>query len=463
MSEPIDVEAFAAEVADANFSDERLNSRLRALLVGLSRDPTRSLPRSFDSAGLEGAYRFFSNHRVAPAAILSSHFEATRRRCQEEGTVLIAHDTTDFSYRYDGEREGLGRVQRGKKTSAQTFFAHLSLALSADGSRRPLGVAGFHTWARGDAPTGTEYQRWEVQIRAASKQVDGLVNAIHLADCEADDYEMFYALKRDQHRFVVRCHHNRLLNEALPGSKLSDFFSNVSPVVEREGLISRRRQKRNKTKHGPRDARLARLSVAAATVTLKKPQSPRIHGIEDVPTGLAINVVHVWEAAPPEDAEPIEWYLYTTELIDTAEQQLAVIDYYRARWMIEEYNKAIKTGCDFESRQLQDYEGLVNLLAVYAPIAYRLLLLRSEAARVPEQPALTVVSQDELDVLRALGRRKLPERPTSRDVYLAIAALGGHIKYNGDPGWLTLARGYEALQSFVTGWIAAKLQRASDQ
>lgn len=140
-----------------------------------------------------------------------------------------------------------------------------------------------------------------------------------------------------------------------------------------------------------------------------------------------------------------------------------MIDYYRARWMIEEYNKAIKTGCDFESRQLQDYEGLVNLLAVYAPIAYRLLLLRSEAARVPEQPALTVVSQDELDVLRALGRRKLPERPTSRDVYLAIAALGGHIKYNGDPGWLTLARGYEALQSFVTGWIAAKLQRASDQ
>jgi hypothetical protein len=463
MARPIDIEAFASESADGNFSDERLNRRLRALFLGLSRDPTRSLPRSFDSAGLEAAYRFFSNHRVTPAGILSSHFEATRRRCQEDETVLIAHDTTDFSYRYDGEREGLGRAQRDKKTSAQTFFAHLSLALSADGSRRPLGVAGFYTWARGDAPTGIEYQRWEAQIRESSTQVDGLANAIHLADREADDYEMFYALKRDRHRFVVRCHHNRLLNEALPGTKLRDFFSNVSPTVEREVSISRRRQKRGRTVHGARDARLARLSVAAATVTLKKPLSPRVHGIEDVPASLAINVVHVWEAAPPGDAEPIEWYLYTTEPIDTAEQQLAVVDYYRARWTIEDYNKAIKTGCDFESRQLQDYEGLVNLLAIYAPIAYRLLLIRSEAARVPEQPALNVVSQDELDVLRVLGRRKLPATPTSRDVYLAIAALGGHIKYNGDPGWLTLARGFETLESLVTGWTAAKLQRTSDQ
>jgi hypothetical protein len=28
---------------------------------------------------------------------------------------------------------------------------------------------------------------------------------------------------------------------------------------------------------------------------------------------------------------------------------------------------------------------------------------------------------------------------------LAIAALGGHIKNNGDPGWLVLGRGYEDL------------------
>lgn len=102
-------------------------------------------------------------------------------------------------------------------------------------------------------------------------------------------------------------------------------------------------------------------------------------------------------------------------------------------------------------------------MAIFAPIATRLLLLRSEAEREPDGPALNVVSQHELDVLRALGRRKLSQAPTTKEIYLAIAALGGHIKYNGDPGWLTLARGFEKLQSLVEGWTAAKLQQASDQ
>ena len=160
---------------------------------------------------------------------------------------------------------------------------------------------------------------------------------------------------------------------------------------------------------------------------------------------------------------PIEWYLYTSEPIETTEQLLAIVDYYRARWLIEEYFKAIKQGCDFEKRQLQDYEGLVNLLATFAPIAYRLLLIR-QAARDPDPPpALDVVSQDELDVLRKLGRRKLPASPTASDVYLAIAALGGHIKYNGDPGWLTLSRGLQRLATLTEGWVAAKMQPQSDQ
>src|SRR5437868_8323341 len=109
------------------------------------------------------------------------------------------------------------------------------------------------------------------------------------------------------------------------------------------------------------------------------------------------------------------------------------------------------------SSQLQDYESLVNALAVFAPIAYRLLLIRSEARRTPEASAAPLVSSDEIDVLRALGRRPLGPAPSTRDVYLAIAALGGHIKYSGDPGWLTLSRGYDRLATLTEGWVAAKV------
>lgn len=464
MAEALGIKELVNEVANGNFTDARLTERLGRLVGGLAKDPSLSLPKALDSAGLEGAYRFLSNHRVTPETILASHFAATRQRAQAEEMVLVAHDTTSFSYRYDGEREGLGRAQPRNPESTQTFLAHLSLALKADGSRMPLGVTGFHTWVRGEKASGIEYQRWEDQIRATSKQLDGLTNVVHLADREADDYEMFCALKRDGHRFVVRCLHNRLLDEET--AKLREFFSNVAATAEREVALGRRKAKREPAKnkiHPSRSARKARLVVAAAPVLLKRPKSPRAHARIDAPANVEINVVRVWEAEPPEGETAVEWYLYTTEPIETREQQLAVVDYYRARWAIEEYIKAIKTGCDFERRQIEDYEGLVNLLAVFAPIACRLLLIRGEATRAPDQPALTVVSSDELAVLRVLGRLKLPDTPTAHDVYLAIAALGGHIKYNGPPGWQTLAAGLEKLQTLTEGWLAAKLQQASDQ
>lgn len=464
MSDPIDAEALAGEVAESNFSDERLNRRLHAIVSGLSEDPTRSLPRSFDSAGLEGAYRFFSNPRVTPDEILASHVQATRERCGAEEQFLVAHDSTAFSYRFDGEREGLGRAQRNSK-SKQTFHAHISLAVTADGTRRPLGISAFKTWVRGPSHSGTEYQRWEEQLRVSSARLNGLDKAIHLMDREADDYEMFHALARDGHRFVVRCLHNRWLEEPSGNIKLHSLFTDIEATMSREIQLSRRKPKRtaNARKiHPARAARTAKLCVAAATVALKRPVGKRPH-TTDPPASVTINVVRVWEADPPDGCEPVEWYLYTTEPIATAEQQMAIVDYYRERWVIEEYFKAIKTGCEFERRQLQDYESLINLLATFAPIAYRLLLIRGEARRVPDADPISVISQDHLDVLRARGRLRLSSSPTVREVYLAIAALGGHIKYNGDPGWLTLARGYEKLETLTEGWRAAKLQLRSDQ
>ncbi len=464
MSEPITSEELAFEVGSANFDDERLNRRLRSLVGRLSVDPGSSLPRALDSAGLEAAYRFFSNHRVTPELILQPHFEATRARCETEGDFLIVHDTTTFLYRYDGEREGLGRVKRMSPGGKQAFFAHLSLAVAADGTRRPLGVAAFKTWVRGPEKSSDECQRWEEQLRLSSAQLHAAKTAIHVMDREADDYKMFDALLRDRHRFVVRCQFNRRLETELGIEKLYDVMAGVSATAEREVPLSRRKPKTNPVseKINPsRHGRVAKLCVAAATVEFKRPVS--LKSRDEISPTITINVVRVWEPAPPDGEAAVEWVLLTSEPIATPEQQLAVVDYYRARWVIEEYFKAIKSGCDFEKRQLQDYESLVNLLAVFATVAYRMLLIRSEARRTPDAPATEVISQDHIDVLRALGRRKLSANPTTREIYLAIAALGGHLKHNGDPGWSTLAYGLEKLETLTKGWSAAKLQLNSDQ
>lgn len=464
MSGPVTTEELTFEVGSANFEDERLNVRLRSLVGRLSVDPGLSLPRIFDSAGLEATYRFFSNHRVTPELILEPHIEATRKRCEAKGDFLIVHDSTKFLYRYDGEREGLGRVKRRSRDGKQAFFAHLSIAITADGTRCPLGVAGFKTWIRGAENTGTEYQRWEEQIRKSSAQLHAAKTAIHVMDREADDYQMFHALMRDGHRFVVRSQYDRILETKFGTEKLRDVLARASATADREVPLSKRKPNKDPVaeKINPsRESRIAELSVAAMTIEVKKPITKKLRHVG--PPTLTINVVRVWESDPPEGEVGIEWYLLTNEPISTPEQQLAIVDHYRARWTIEEYIKAIKSGCNFEKRQLQDYEGLVNLLAVFAPIAYRMLLIRSHSRRDPDAPGTDVISQDHIDVLRARGRLKLSKNPTAREVYLAIAALGGHLKHNGDPGWSTLAYGLEKLETLTDGWLAAKLQLRSDQ
>ncbi len=453
----------AQELGRANFKDKRLASRLQLLGLRLSAAPSLSFPKALPkSAELEAAYRFFGNPLVTPEGILSGHFEATRERCLPENVVLVLHDTTKVVYRDDGERD-LG----GDK---QNFFAHGALAVTDDQRRLPLGICGLHTWVRG-RESGDEHARWGEMVDTASSNLAG-AKLVHVMDREGDDYALLSQLVDGNHRFIIRALHNRtLLNAAVKADKLHDAIASVDAVVQREAELSRRKpSKLPKTKqiHRPRTARTALLSVGAMSVTLKRPKAQsrysetkrsRHHELAET---LALNVVRVWEEHPPEGEPAVEWMLLTNEPIDDAMCLEQIVARYRARWTIEEFFKALKTGCAYETRQLQDYESLINALAVFAPIACSILALRSESRRASDEPQ-TVLTPTQLEVLGVLGRMKLPEQPTNQHVLLAVAALGGHIRYNGPPGWQTLHAGYVELLTLTRGWEAAKLQLARDQ
>lgn len=169
-------------------------------------------------------------------------------------------------------------------------------------------------------------------------------------------------------------------------------------------------------------------------------------------------MVQVAEEKPPAGETGVKWTLLTSESIDTAEDILQVVDWHRARWTIEEFFKALKTGCAFERRQLESLHSLTNALAKFLQIAWRLLLLKTLARDEHSLPASTVMTSDELRVLQGLAARryKFPPEPTARDVYLALAAVGGHIKYNGEPGWITLSRGLDDLLMALRGYQIAK-------
>ncbi len=465
MVDVLNVTAIAAEVACENFDDARLTKRLGMIVEGVARDPQASLPAVLSSAELEGAYRFFSNPVVTPDAILAPHLLATKSRAASETRVLVVHDQTEFSYRRQGRRKGLGDRDH------QGFCGHFSLVLSEDGSRTPLGLAGVHTWVRGVAEE-KEQSLWLKQIEVSAELLAHDKKPIHICDRGSEDFVLFDALVARGHRFVIRTGGKRFTESASDGERvlLREAVATVSAVAERTTWINRRKKHSTEVLrkiHPPREPRLATLHVAAITVELCRPvnygKKGRLEHLGHLPQTLSINVVRVWEPTPPEGEQPIEWILLTNESIATVEEVLAVVEHYRARWTIEEYFKALKTGCAFESRQLHDYEALTNALAVFAPLAFHILRLRIVARTAPDAPARIVASEEEVEVLRVAGRRRLPPNPTARDILLAIAALGGHIKYAPDPGWLTIARGYEKLNAFVAGWRAAKLQHGSDQ
>jgi hypothetical protein len=420
------------------------------------------------AAELESTYRLLSNPRVTYRGIMQGHVEATAERVREAGTVLVIQDTTEMSFNGDAERAGLGRL-RGDD---QGFLAHCALAVAADGSRRPLGLLDLMCWARtgpkrrrkanGSKRSGgecakepdSESARWAKAVESVSELVGPGMSLIHVMDREGDSYRLLSALVENGHRFVIRVARDRcVIDEDDEPLKLSETLCRLDDLVGIEVPLSRRAASPmpgKRSTHPPRRARTARLALSAVAMELKRPQY-----LTDEPETLAVHFVHVREIDPPDGEEPVAWVLVTTEPIRTAADVTAIIEHYRSRWLIEEFFKALKTGCRMEQRQLESFDALTNTLAIFVPIAWQMLALRHLARTTPEAPAQAVLSDVHLEALAACAKTKLPLRPSVRDALFAIAALGGHIKHNGEPGWQTLARGFEQLNTFTAGWSAA--------
>ena len=451
------VQALDVELADADLGDERLTRRLGLLVTSLADRAGESFPKALDDAELEAAYRFFGNERVTPEQILAPHFRQTAKRCAKHEDVLVVHDTTQFEFGGSTHREGLGRLVN----PGQGFFGHVSLATSADGLREPLGLLNVETVFRHDQPTPRskrrpsdnrgESKRWRDGVDRAEACLDDSVRAIHVMDREADSYAILAALDDAGRSYVIRAFQDRVLIGS-DEDHLREVAKRAKTAFEREVPLSRRPHRTGAIgkRHPAREGRIARLSFSATTVEIPKTSNAKQSG----KNSIHINVVYVIERRPPRGEPPVEWFLLTNLPTGNDEEIAFVVDCYRGRWTIEEYFKALKTGCQYEKRQLESAHSLLNALAVLAPVAWRLLLLRHLARHAPERPASAALTPIQLDVLHAVAKRPIAARPTVKEAMLAIAALGGHIPRNGDPGWLVLGRGMHDLLLLELGWRA---------
>ncbi len=460
------------EVGGAAFGDQRLTKRLGKIVEELGAKPNMSVPAATHGrAEMEAAYRFFDNDKVSPEKILQPHIEATWERISQAETVLLVQDTTDLDLtRPNQQVQGAGPMEYDTRRGA---FFHPLLAFNSQGL--PLGVAWQKTWARSKIKKKRtkkqrddwhrktpiekkESFRWLEGMRAAREVAKACpqTTCVCIGDSDADVYELFCesrSTSQGEVHFLVRACQNRVT--LAPHSNLLDATRAAPCLFQCSVNVSARAaknvtEKRKRQRQEARDARIAELEVRATTVTVR----PSYRQGRKLPE-VTLNVVLAEEPNPPEGATPIQWLLVTTLPIDDAEQVQQIVSNYSIRWQIEIYFKTLKSGCRIEDRQFETLDRILNCLAVYSIIAWKVMYLTRLGRECPDLSCELIFDESEWKSVYMTVRQEDPPStpPSLNEMIRMIASLGGYvIRRSTHPGPQTLWFGLQRVHDLSTAW-----------
>ena len=321
--EPLDEEIgswLEHEVAGCQFQDVRHGKRFVTLVAQLLGHIGGSIPFACqDWAATKAAYRFLSNARVDEEKILAGHFLCTRERfaAMKDSSVLVLHDTTEFSYHRD-DPEAVGILQRLASPYAHGgqpghhitcgILMHSSLVVTRDGL--PLGLAAIKFWSRDKFhganalkrsinPTRvpieqTESYRWLENVRQSTAMLAEPERIVHIGDRESDIYELFSIAHQAGTHFLLRTCVDRFAGEG------DHTVADEMREVRVKGLHRVEvRDKKGTVSEAVLELRYRRIRVLAP-VAKQKIYPP-----------LMLTVLHATERDPPKGREPIDWKLVT--------------------------------------------------------------------------------------------------------------------------------------------------------
>lgn len=451
------------ELVGSTFKDERLGRRLRQLLARMAGALGEPLPLACqDWANTKAAYRFLSNKAVSEAEILAGHFRSTHGRvAATQGPVLVLQDTTEFSYRRARpERIGMittapsrrGADGRLRMHTVCGLLMHASLAVTTEGL--PLGLTAVKFWTRAEFkgtnalkrrvnPTrvpieAKESVRWLENMRQATALLGDPARLVHVGDRENDIYEFFCAAREAGTHFLVRACVDRLAGDGR--HTIADEMGEVAVQglhhveVAREG---------GKTGRASVELRYRRMRVR-----------PPIGKQKRYPA-LELTVIHARERGTPEGRAAIDWRLITDLPVRSAEEAVEKLGWYAQRWKIELFHKILKSGCRAEEARLRTAERLVNLLALFCILSWRLFWLTMINRAAPDAPPRLALTEGEVRLLdrMAEGSGSSSPPPTLAGYLTRIARLGGYLARASDPppGHTVMWRGWSRLMDIKLG------------
>jgi hypothetical protein len=458
----LDAKSWAQETfGECQLGDKRRTKRLVAVAERVAENPAGSFPQQFKEwSDLKAAYGLFDSDSVTFSGIASQHWMQTRN--QAAGRTLVVCDTTELDFGKWRQVTGVGPTGKG---TGQGFLLHNAMMVDAQ-AKSVVGLAGqtIHYRPKKKRAKVNAVQRLKRNDRESlvwGRVIDDIgkpnpgVEYVYVCDRGADNFEVFCCLQENDSDWVIRAKAKNRKVQTLDGES-------TTLGKQLDELTFRGAYELSLRSRSGQAARTAQIEVSSGEVLMPAPrhQSPWIRSLNPEP--IRMSIVLVREVNAPKGVTAIEWVLYTSLPAKTYAEAWALIEYYEARWLIEEFHKALKTGTRVTKRQLKDAGRLEAMTGLMSVVALRLLQLKTLAKADPDRPARKLVPKLWLQMLKAV-RKKLNRvhDMTIHEFYREVAKLGGFLgrKSDGEPGWITIWRGWETLNNLVHGAkLAAKFQ-----
>ena len=447
----------------AELGDQRRTKRLIATFERMRRHPGGTLPDKLSSpAEAKALYRLCSSRFVTHSAIIGSMRICTLERiARHHGPVLVIHDATELDYStLHSLADDLGQIGKG---THRGYICHNTLAVDAE-TGEVLGLLDQILHRRDKVLKGqTLQQHRDRKTRESLLWLKGTQHLpcdprlIDVSDQGSSTFEFLEHQTKSGRRFVLRNGKTRKVyaghQRTGPQQRLQEHVQSL-PELGRFTMAVQAQKGRQARKQ-------AEFAVRGGPILLVAPHVKKGHHGNDP---LPLYVVHVVEVSPPPAGEkPIAWTLLTNEPVSTDKDAWRVVGWYERRWIVEEYHKALKTGCQIEDMQFTAVERLEPAIALISAVALTLLNLR-DASRRPDartRKASTLFASEYIAALSLWRHHEECSDWTVHEFFHALARLGGHQNRKGDhpPGWLILWRGWMKLQCMVDGYCAAQAKR----
>jgi hypothetical protein len=467
-------EAWAKEeFGSALLGDSRRTARLIKMAARAAENPGGKLSDVFSSPReLDAAYDFVESDHVPARAIAEAQGSATAQRAIGLPHVFVPVDGSSLQLADHAREKDFGAIGTVK---AGARGLKVISALAVDPNGVTLGVLSQVWWARTKARSGNaktrrrrraqlpaeqkEIQHWVEAIKRAAKQLEA-VGAVgwFQVDREGDAWPILTALASTNHLFTVRSSWDRVV-EATGRDKqyLRAHMANQPPMGSYELDVPGQ---------AGRTARRARMGMRCAEVKLR---------LKDRRTGKHhwLSVKAVWvreEGTTPQGETALDWLLLTNASIASLGDGRKIVAGYSARWRIEDFHRAWKSGvCNVEQTQLRGRDAVLRWATLLAAVAARAERIKLLARASPDRPATDELSEVEIRVLIALKRKEKKRTetvptsvPTMAQATRWLADLGGYTgkSSGGPPGSITIGRG---LQRVVDGANAVRALEGLDR